>query len=107
MSDLFAGSFPQLLQPHLRTAALGAELGGGHELEQLDRLLRVWGEAGVVDSAGAGGYDGLVRAVAEFFHTGKPPVDPAETLEVFEFMTAAQQSAEKGGAEVPLASLRK
>ena len=32
---------------------------------------------GTTDVAGAGGYDGLVRAVAEFFHTGKPPVDPA------------------------------
>jgi hypothetical protein len=34
-------------------------------------------------------------------------VDPAETLEVFEFMSAAQLSAERGGAEVPLAAVRK
>ena len=70
-------------------------------------VVRVWGEGGkTTDSAGAGGYDGLVRAVAEFFHTGKPPVDPAETLEVFEFMTAAQLSGDRGGAEVPLAAVR-
>lgn len=70
-------------------------------------IVRVFGPDGMTDSAGGGGYDGLVREIAEFFHTGKPPVDPAETLELFEFMTAAQLSAERGGAEVPLASLRK
>ena len=70
-------------------------------------MLRVTGDRGTAESSGAGGYDGLVRAIAEFFHTGRPPVDPAETLEVFEFMTAAQLSKERGGAEVPLAELRK
>jgi hypothetical protein len=47
-----------------------------------------------------------VRAVAEFFHTGRSPVDVAQTVEVFEFMTAAQQSKERGGAAVQLADLR-
>jgi predicted dehydrogenase len=70
-------------------------------------IVRVFADGGMIDSAGGGGYEGLVREIAEFFHTGKPPVDPAETLEVFEFMTAAQRSAEQGGGEVPLASLRK
>jgi hypothetical protein len=36
--------------------------------------------------------------------TRKPPVDVAETLEIFEFMTAAQLSH---GAEVALEELRK
>ena len=45
--------------------------------------------------------------MAEFFHTGKPPIDPQETLEIFEFMTAAQLSKERGGAEVRLDELRK
>lgn len=79
-------------------------LGKGEKLP----ILRVWDKAGnVSDSAGSGGYEGLDRAAAEFFHTGKPPVDPAETLEVFEFMSAAQLSAERGGAEVRLVDLRK
>ena len=43
-----------------------------------------------------------MRAIAEFFQTGRAPVDPAETIEVFEFMTAAQLSKDRGGAEVPL-----
>ena len=52
-------------------------------------------------------YEDLVRAIAEFFHTGKPPVNPAETLEIFEFMTAAQLSKDRGGADVPLNELRR
>ena len=70
-------------------------------------MIRVWGEAGTTDSAGEEGYDGLVRAIAEFFQTGRPPVDAAETLEIFEFMTAAQVSKDRGGAEVSLETLRK
>jgi predicted dehydrogenase len=69
--------------------------------------LKVWGADGVAESKGGGGYQGLVEAVAEFFHTGKPPVDPAETLEIFEFMTAAQLSKDRGGAEVKLEEVRK
>jgi hypothetical protein len=68
---------------------------------------RVWGEKGMTEASGPGGSVGLVAAIAEFFHTGRPPVDPAETIEVFEFMTAAQLSKERNGAEVQLAELRK
>jgi predicted dehydrogenase len=70
-------------------------------------LIRIWGDRGTIESSGPEGYDGLVRAIAEFFQTGRPPFDPAETIEVFEFMTAAQLSKERGGAEVSFAELRK
>jgi predicted dehydrogenase len=65
------------------------------------------GTGGTAKTGGPDDYDGLVLAIAEFFHTGRPPVDPEETLEIFEFMTAAQVSKERGGAEVKLAELRK
>ena len=45
--------------------------------------------------------------MAEFFQTGRPPVNPAETIEIFEFMTAAQQSKDRGGVQVLLEQLRK
>jgi predicted dehydrogenase len=70
-------------------------------------MIRIWGTEGTTESTGSGGYEGLVRVIAEFFHTGRPPVNPAETVELFKFMTAAQQSKERGGAQVPLAELRK
>lgn len=70
-------------------------------------LVKVTGEGGTAEAKGAAGNEGIVRAIAEFFHTGRTPVDVAETIEVFEFMTAAQVSKERGGAEVKLAELRK
>ena len=70
-------------------------------------LVRVWGTEGTIDTKGTEGYEGLLRAIAEFFHTRRPPVDPAETVELFEFMTAAQLSQDRGGAEVALDELRK
>ncbi len=78
----------------------------GKEKEKVP-LIRVWGTEGTTDSTGPDDYDGLVRAIAEFFQTGKAPVDAAETIEIFEFMTAAQLSKERGGAEVLLQEVRK
>jgi hypothetical protein len=69
-------------------------------------IVTVTGSSGTASTAGPSSYDGLVLAIAEFFHTGRPPVDQAETLEVMAFMTAAQISKEKGGAEVRLQDLR-
>ena len=70
-------------------------------------LIRMTGTNGTLETKGAADSEGIVAAIAEFFHTGRPPVDVAQTLEVFEFMTAAQLSKERGGAEVKLAELRK
>ena len=69
-------------------------------------MLTVTGTAGTASTGGPDDYDGLVQAIAEFFHTRRPPVDPADTLEIVAFMTAAQISKDKGGAEVRLADLR-
>lgn len=70
-------------------------------------VLRVIGEKGTAESAGTGGYDPLVLEIAKFFHTGRSPVDPAETLEVLAFMSAAQLSKERGGASVMLDEVRR
>jgi hypothetical protein len=69
-------------------------------------LVTVTGQSGTASTSGGGDSDGLLRAVAEFFHTGRSPVDVAQTIEVFEFMTAAQISRERNGAEVSLSELR-
>jgi hypothetical protein len=85
-------------------------IGVYHGMPKVDRtqpLITVTGESATASTSGPGDYDGLLLAIAEFFHTGRPPFDVAETVEVFEFMTAAQLSKERGGAEVKLADLRK
>ena len=68
-------------------------------------IAKVWGTDGETATQAGFSYQGLLAAMAEFFHTGKQPIDPAETLEMFEFMTAAQLSKERGGAEVRLNEL--
>jgi predicted dehydrogenase len=70
-------------------------------------VLELTGSGGTANTGGPSNYDGLVAIIAEFFHTGRAPVALAETLEIFEFMTAAQISKERGGAEVRLTDLRK
>jgi len=69
-------------------------------------LIKVWGSEGEEEAKGGYNYAGLVETMAEFFHTGKAPIDPLETREIIEFMTAAQLSKERGGAEVKLEELR-
>ncbi|MGD0580526.1 MAG: Gfo/Idh/MocA family oxidoreductase [Bryobacteraceae bacterium] len=48
------------------------------------------------------GYRDLVAEIIKFFQTGKPPVDERETMEMFEFMDAAQRSLKAGSAPVPI-----
>ena len=53
----------------------------------------------------SGSYDGyapLVEAVVQFFKSGKSPVDARETLEIYAFMQAADESKAANGKEVPL-----
>ncbi len=48
------------------------------------------------------GYQNLVKEIIQFFQTGKAPIDAQETLEMFEFMDAAQRSKAAGGAPTKL-----
>jgi predicted dehydrogenase len=72
--------------------------------------VKVWGTEGMTEFARdpkARTYEDLVRTIAEFFHTGRPPVDSAESIEVMEFIEAAQLSHERGGTEVMLQETRR
>jgi hypothetical protein len=46
------------------------------------------------------GYPPLVQEIVKFFQTGVPPVPNQETLEIYAFMNAAQQSRDRGGIPV-------
>jgi predicted dehydrogenase len=65
----------------------------------------VFGTKGIAPSGGYGGYEPLVVEICKFFRTGKPPVSAEETLELFAFMEAADESKRKGGAPVTLESV--
>jgi predicted dehydrogenase len=57
------------------------------------------GEAPVGDSAG---YRPLVVEIVKMFRTKKPPVAEAETLEIYAFMEAADESKRRGGEPIEL-----
>lgn len=65
----------------------------------------VFGSKGIAPSGGYAGYKPLVDQIARFFKTGKPPVSAAETIEIFAFMEAADQSKRQGGCPVTLESV--
>ena len=53
------------------------------------------------------GYEGLAREIATFFKGGPAPVSPAETLEIFALMRAAEISKSENGAVVRLQNFAK
>ncbi len=65
----------------------------------------VFGKTGVASAGGSGGYEPLVVEIAKFFKTGKPPVSAEETLAVFAFMEAADESKRRNGAPVTIDSV--
>ncbi len=64
-----------------------------------------FGTKSVAEQKGSGNYAPLVREVVKFFQTGISPVPPEETLEIFAFMEAADESKRQGGKPVRLADV--
>ena len=72
--------------------------GGGYQGKAV-------GEKGDAPVGSYDGYDPLVFAIVKFFHTGQAPVSPEETLEIYAFMEAADESKRQNGASVTLESV--
>ena len=62
----------------------------------------ILGTKAIVQSDKYGGYEPLVDEIIKFFKTGNVPVPQAETIEMFAFMSAADESKAKSGATVSL-----
>ncbi len=60
------------------------------------------GENGEAKIGNFDGYQPLVAEVVKFFKTKKPPVSAEETIELFAFMEAADESKRRGGQEVTI-----
>lgn len=65
----------------------------------------VFGEKAIQKIPDYGGYEPLVKEIVQFFRTGKPPVTPEETIELYAFMEAAAESKRQGGKQITLASV--
>lgn len=66
---------------------------------------QVYGETSIEPLDGAGGYNPLLVEVVKFFQTNQAPVKPEETLEIFAFMEAADESKRQGGKVITLESV--
>lgn len=62
----------------------------------------VFGAKGIAPAGSYEGYRPLVDEIGKFFRTGKPPVSAEETIEMFAFMEAADESKRRGGVPVSL-----
>ena len=65
----------------------------------------VFGSNGIVQPEGSGSYADLCGQIGKFFKTGEPPVTSEETIEIFAFMEAADESKRQGGTPVSLADV--
>jgi predicted dehydrogenase len=66
-----------------------------------------FGSEGNITMGAFEGYQAMLAKIGEFFKTGKAPVDPAETLEIYTFMEAADESKRNGGKTVILEDIYK
>lgn len=65
----------------------------------------VFGSKAVAEQKGSGTYAPLVREIMKFFQTGIAPVSPEETIEMFAFMEAADESKRQGGKPVKISEV--
>jgi hypothetical protein len=79
-----------------RTGTFVAKKGYGAEVVGTEGS----GEAGSYE-----GYKPLVIEICKFFKTGKAPVSMDETLEIYTFMEAADESKRQGGKPVLMADV--
>jgi predicted dehydrogenase len=67
--------------------------------------LTAYGEKGMLAAGDYDGYAPLVVEICKFFKTGVAPVSAEETIEIFAFMEAADESRRQGGRPVALADV--
>ncbi len=69
--------------------------------------LTVFGTKAVINETITGDYTPMLREAFKFFQTGVAPVSPEETIEIFAFMEAADESKRQGGCPVKIADVMK
>ncbi len=87
----------------------GGRIGTLHALRKgpTPHKVIVFGTKAVAEQKGSGDYAPLVREIMKFLKTGVAPVTPEETIELFAFMEAADESKRQGGAPVKIKDVLK
>jgi hypothetical protein len=65
----------------------------------------LFGTKAIADQQGSGDYAPLVREIIKFFQTKIAPVSPDETIEMFAFMEAADESKRQGGKPIKISEI--
>jgi len=63
-----------------------------------------FGERGIASAGKFEGYEPLLMEIAKFFKTGKVPITVDQTLEIYAFMEAADESLRHDGPPVSMES---
>ncbi len=66
---------------------------------------KAYTEKGIHELGSYAGYRPLAVEIVKFFKTKEPPVSEAETLEIYAFMEAADESKRQGGVPIKLADV--
>jgi len=72
-----------------------------HEGAMGYKLIR-FGDKQITEQKSDGDYTPMLREIVKFFQTKQPPVSPKETLEIYAFMAAAEESKHRDGGRVTL-----
>ena len=72
-----------------------------------DYKVIAFGTDKIVEQTQGGDYTPMLREIVQFFRTGKSPVPLEETIEIYAFMEAADESKRQGGAPVELDTVLK
>ncbi len=72
---------------------------------EIPQRVKRYGSKSILQSEKKGGNEPLCREIGRFFRTGVVPVSVEETIEIFAFMEAADESQRQGGKPVSLADV--
>jgi hypothetical protein len=72
-----------------------------HEGAKAYKLIR-FGDTQITEQKSEGDYTPMLREIIKFFQTKQAPVSPKQTLEIYAFMEAAEESKRRGGKSVAL-----
>lgn len=72
-----------------------------HEGAKSYKLIR-FGDEQITEQKSEGDYTPMLREIVKFFQTKQAPVSPKQTLEIYAFMEAAEESKCRDGARVTL-----
>lgn len=77
-----------------------------HEGAKAYKLIR-FGDNAVTEQKSEGDYTPMLREIIKFFQTKQAPISPKQTLEIYAFMEAAEESKRLGGKRVMLRDVMK